>query len=409
MPLYIYEAAARDGKATRGSIEAPTRVAAIEHLVQQGHTPLSIAEHEGRAQGLSPASILPVWRTQEQARARARLLRELSVLLRAGLTVERSLATLAAVTASPATRKVIDAMLEGLRAGETFSAAMAREPTMFPEPMRRLVAAGEASGRLPEVMARIADTEARARQLAEKLLSAMLYPALLLTTMLGVLALIFTNVLPQLEPILAGSGAATPWPAAMLMATSRFLNAYGTSLALVIVAALVAGLYLLRQPTVQFALDRHAMKARYLMRIPLHYHTAQFFRNLAMLVEGGVQLSHALDLAQQTVSNRFMRQGLDQVLADVKQGRNLHRALGQVGTFPRIAVEFVAVGEETGRLAQMLAEAADMFERDVQTRVERLSALLLPGMTIVLGLVVAAIMTGVVSGIFAANDMALVP
>ena len=128
-----------------------------------------------------------------------------------------------------------------------------------------------------------------------------------------------------------------------------------------------------------------------------------------MLVEGGVQLNRALELSQQVVSNRFLRHGLDEVIAGVKQGRSLHSALGDAGMFPHIAVEFVAVGEGTGRLAQMLVEAADMFDRDVQTRVERLSALLLPGVTIILGLVVAAIMTGVVSGIFAANDMALVP
>ncbi len=409
MPLYTYEAAARDGKAIRGAIEASTRAAAVERLLQQGLTPLSLSEHQGQGTALRPDSILPIWRSRVGARTRARLLQELSVFLRAGLTVERSLTTLSAVTSAAATQKVIDAMLEGLRAGETLSSAMARSGNLFPETMRRLVAAGEASGRLPEVITRMADAEARARDLADKLLSAMIYPSLLLTTMLGVLALIFTNVLPQLEPILAGSGPATPWPAAMLMATSRFLNEYGASLGLIMVAALIAGLYLLRQPTVQFRVDRHALRARYLMHIPLHYQTAQFFRNLGMLVEGGVQLNRALELAQQVVSNRFLRQGLDEVIAGVKQGRSLHSALGGVGMFPHIAVEFVAVGEGTGRLAQMLVEAADMFDRDVKTRVERLSALLLPGVTIILGLVVAAIMTGVVSGIFAANDMALMP
>jgi general secretion pathway protein F len=128
-----------------------------------------------------------------------------------------------------------------------------------------------------------------------------------------------------------------------------------------------------------------------------------------MLVEGGMPLNRALELAQQAMSNRFLRQSLDTVIQQIRQGRTLRSALEQVGMFPRLAVEFVAVGEETGRLAPMLQEAADMFERDVQTRIERLSALLLPAITILLGLVVAAIMTGVVSGIFAANDLAIGP
>jgi len=180
-------------------------------------------------------------------------------------------------------------------------------------------------------------------------------------------------------------------------------------LVVILIAGLGAGRYLLREPAVRFARYRHAVNARYLLGIPLDYHTSQFCRNLGMLVEGGLSLNRALELARNTLSNRFLQARLDIVIECVKEGQSLHVALGRAEVFPRIAIEFVAVGEETGRLAPMLAEAADMFDRDVQTRVERLSALLLPGVTIVLGLFVAAIMTGVVSGIFAANDMALVP
>lgn len=409
MPIYSYEAAGKDGKPTHGTIEAPSRSMAVERLLQQGRTPLLLSERPLQRGPASLSAWLPSWGSMAEARNRGTLLRELAVLLKAGLNVERSLTTMAALASTPATRATIDAMLESLRSGETLSAAMARAGDAFPESMRRLVAAGEASGRLPEVMTRIADAEERTRQLSDRLVSAMIYPALLMVTMLGVLTLIFTSVLPQLEPVLAGAGSAIPWPAAMLLAVSRFMNAFGFTLAVVLLAGLVASLYLLRQPATQLALDRHAIKARYLLGIPLHYQTAQFFRNLAMLVDGGMPLNRALELAQQALSNRFMRQALDAVINDVRQGRTLRTALEQAGLFPRLAVEFVAVGEETGRLAPMLQEAADMFERDVQTRIDRLSALLLPMMTIFLGLVVAAIMTGVVSGIFAANDLAIGP
>jgi len=409
VPIYSYEAADKDGKSTHGTIEAPTRSVAVERLLQQGRTPLRLSENALSNGPGNLSTLLPSWRTLSIARGRATLLRELAVLLKAGLNVERSLSTMATLASAPAIRALIEAMLESLRGGETLSAAMARADQLFPEPMRRLVAAGEASGRLPEVMTRIADAEDRSRQLSDKLVSAMIYPALLVVTMLGVLTLIFTTVLPQLEPVLQGSGAAIPWPAATLLAVSRFMNEFGYALSLVLLGSLVAALYLLRQPSAQLALDRHALKARYMLGIPLHYQTAQFFRNLAMLVDGGMPLNRALELAQQAMSNRFLRQSLDAVIQQVRQGRTLRSALEQVGLFPRLAVEFVAVGEETGRLAPMLQEAADMFERDVQTRIDRLSALLLPAITILLGLVVAAIMTGVVSGIFAANDLAIGP
>jgi general secretion pathway protein F len=403
--LYSYEAAGSGGRVERGTISAPSRALAVERLLQQGHTPISLSE-----------DVRPGWRDAlagfrdfSTLRARATLLRELSTLLNAGMNPERALATLSVLASSPAVRQRVDTVLEGLRGGEPLSKALAKEGSLFPETMRMLVAAGEASGRLSDVIARIAHAEMHARQLSDRLLSAMLYPALLLATMLGVLTLIFTHVLPQLEPVLSGSGAAMPWPAALLLGTSRFLQDFGAVIVVILVAGLGAGLYLLRQPAVQFARDRHAIKARYLLGIPLQYQTSQLCRNLGMLVDGGLPLNRALELAQKTLSNRFLQERLDAVIECVKEGRSLHVALGRAEVFPRIAIEFVAVGEETGRLAPMLAEAADMFDRDVLTRVERLSALLLPGVTIVLGLVVAAIMTGVVSGIFAANDMAFVP
>jgi general secretion pathway protein F len=165
----------------------------------------------------------------------------------------------------------------------------------------------------------------------------------------------------------------------------------------------------LRQPSTRWAIDRHAVRARYLLGIPLGYHAAQFCRNLGMLLEGGLPLNRALELAGQAVANRYLRDALAPVTQRVRQGRSLRNALEEAAILPRITIEFVAVGEETGRLAPMLNEAAAILDREVQIRLDRLSALLLPVLTIVLGLVVAAIMAGVVSGIFAANDLALAP
>jgi general secretion pathway protein F len=126
-----------------------------------------------------------------------------------------------------------------------------------------------------------------------------------------------------------------------------------------------------------------------------------------MLLDGGLPLNRALEAAQAALSNRHMRQATTGVLDAVRQGASLKAALGRAALFPPLAVEFAAVGEETGRLAAMLNEAADIFDAEVQTRLDRFSALLLPAVTIVLGAIVAAIMTGVVTGILAANDLAV--
>ncbi|MCE9521367.1 MAG: type II secretion system F family protein [Alphaproteobacteria bacterium] len=406
MPNFAYEAAGPDGGIARGVVDAPNRSAAVERILALGRTPVRVVEQSGAALSAAPGSVgfFPHWgQTQE----RLTLLQEFSILLRAGLSVERSLVAMQGLTNKPRTKATIQNLLEGLRGGEPLSTAMRRTDALFPESLRKLVVAGEASGRLPEVMARLSTAHARNKELSDRAVSALIYPALLVVVMFAVLVMIFTVVLPGLEPLFAQSGAALPWPAALLLGISHFLSAFGYWLAFALVGALAAGLYALRQPGVQFAIDRWATGSRLLLNLPRHYQAAQFCRNLAMLLDGGLPLNRALDAAQAAITNGYIRQRLSKVVETVKHGRTLKAALEASDVFPRVTVEFAAVGEETGRLGPMLGEAADILDRDVQTKLDRMSALLLPAVTIFLGIVVAIIMSGVVSGILAANDMAL--
>jgi general secretion pathway protein F len=406
VPSFAYEAAGPDGAIARGVVEAPNRSAAVERIIALGRTPVRVTEQSGAApQAMSGSQrFLPQWGLVGE---RLNLLQEFSVLLRAGLSVERSLVAMQALSNKPRTKATLQNLLEGLRGGEPLSSAMRRADHLFPDALRRLVVAGEASGRLAEVMQRLAAAHARNKELSDRAVSALIYPALLIVVMFAVLVMIFTVVLPQLEPLFTQSGAALPWPAAVLLAVSHFFTGYGTFLAIALAGGLVAFLYALRQPGVQFALDRWQSGSRLLLNLPRHYQAAQFCRNLAMLIEGGMPLNRALDAAQSAMTNRYMRQRLSAVVDAVKHGKTLKSALESADVFPRITVEFAAVGEETGRLGSMLSEAADVLDRDVQIKLDRLSALLLPAVTILLGIVVAGIMSGVVSGILAANEMAL--
>jgi general secretion pathway protein F len=403
VPSFAYEAAGPDGAIGRGVIEAPDRSTAVERIVALGRTPVRVVERAGGG-SFAFAPGLPQF---GGARERVTLLQELSTLLRAGLSVERSLSVMQGLAGARQTKGALQSVLDGLRGGEPLSAAMKRADVLFPEGVRRLVVAGEASGRLGDVVKRLADAEARNKDLRERAVSAMIYPALLVVVMIAVLVMIFTVVVPRLEPLFAQSGEALPWTAALLMAVSRFLSGYGTALAIVVAAILALVLYAIRQPAGRLAVDRWALSTRLLQNIPQHYHGTQFCRNVAMLLDGGLPLNRALENAQAATGNGYMRQQLHGAVEMVRQGKPLKAALEGTGVFPRAALEFTAVGEETGRLAHMLNEAADLLDKQMQTKVDRLSALLLPVVTIVLGLVVAGIMTGVVGGILAANDLAL--
>ncbi|MFM9862304.1 MAG: type II secretion system F family protein [Micropepsaceae bacterium] len=348
-----------------------------------------------------------MWPQWDLSSQRLAILRELSLLLRAGLSVERALVAMQGLAKKARTKATLAQLLEGLRAGEALSTAMGRAGVLFPETVRKLVAAGEASGRLTEVTARLADAHARNKELTDRVVSALIYPLLLVLVMTAVLVMIFTVVLPRLEPLFAQSTEALPWPTALLLGISYFFDVFGLWLMLALVAALVYAFYALRRPAVKLAIDRFATNSWLALDLPRRYQAAQFCRNLGMLLEGGMTLNRALEAAEAAMSNRYMRSFMPKLVDDVRQGRTLKAALENAGVFPRLTVEFAAVGEETGKVGAMMNEAAAVLDRDVQTELDRLSALLLPAVTIVLGAVVAAIMAGVVTGILAANDLAL--
>lgn len=404
MPSFAYEAAAPDGAIARGVIDAPTRGAAVERIIALGRTPVRVVEQAPGAEQPSAWRFAPAFGI---ANERLSLQRELGTLLQAGLSVERALTAMQGLSTRPRTRSAVQSLLDGLRAGEPLSGAMRRADLFFPEPTRRLIAAGEASGKLGDVLARLAAAEARNKELKDRAISAMIYPALLVVVMVVVLAVIFTTVIPRLAPLFAQSADALPWPAAVLLALSQFFNAYGTLVVVALVAALIAVLYALQQTATQVALARWSLKSRLLLDIPRSYHAAQFARNVAMLLTGGLPLNRALETAQAAVANVHLRQRLSGTIELVRQGKPMRTALAATDALPPAVIEFAAVGEETGRLAPMLNEAADILDRDVQTKLDRLSALLLPAVTIILGIVVAAIMSGVVGGILAANELAL--
>ena len=406
MPNYIFDAVASNGSKTRGVIDAPTRSIAVQKILSQGTTPVRVVDETQASRHWGPASALRLPEFVSSS-TRVRLLQEFSMLLKAGLSVERSLSTMTALSSSAKTKTALQAISEALRSGEPLSIAMRQAGAIFPEATRSLVAAGEASGRLPDVLSLLAESQNRAKQLTDKIISSMVYPTLLIVVMIAVLVVIFTTVLPQLEPMLLQSGTALPWPAAALLAVSHFFNAFGFLLAIVLITLLLLLLYGSQQAWAKHSFDRWTLSARVLIKIPLHYHGAQFCRNLSLLIESGMQLPRALETVRQTMTNTFIKRTLDVVIADVNHGQTLRQAMLDAKVFPQIATEFVAVGEETGRTGPMLNEAAEVLDRDVQTKLERLSSLLLPAVTIILGAIVAAIMSGVVSGILAANDLAL--
>ncbi len=400
---FAFEAVDRTGAVVRGHLEAQGRAFAVEQLISSGQTPLSVVE--------STSGAFPVLRSLGSfGREHSDFLvfvRELSSLVGAGLPLERAMGVMQGLASRPAVAHQLGEILGKLRAGDPLSRAVRPMLPRNSGHIEHLIAAGEASGHLPAVLANLARNLERGKVLRDRLISSLTYPAFLVLTLFAVLWIIFTSVLPRLAPTFAEARASLPWPTLVLLRLSEFLQAYGLFVVLGIATAVAAGVYALRRESVRLVIDRLLITSPVLLSVPTEYEAARFCRNLQTLLTGGLALDRALGAARSASANRWFKVRMGQVQELVEDGSALRAAFGKVSILPAMITEFAAVGEETGRLAEMLGQGADILERDVETRLDRLMALVLPVATLTMGLVVAGVMAAVVSGLLAVNDLAV--
>jgi general secretion pathway protein F len=402
MPRYSFESIGPSGTTLRGSLEASSQSAALEQLVAGGQTPVSLHLMSERRDGLGRfASALGFGSFDYLS-----MLHELGVLLRAGMPVERALATLRNIAGNDRQSAKLGQILDRIRGGEPLSQAFGTVVHEAPPHVARLIAAGEASGRLADIVTQLASNLSRAKTLRDKVISGLTYPAVLVVAMAVVLWIVFRSVLPTLTPMFEEAGASLPLAAAMLLAVEKFMDAFGWLLLLAAIAGLAAVAVALRRPETRLVVDRFVLHSRMTLGLPGKYEAARFTRNLQTLLNGGLSLERALAAARDGSANSWFRIRIAQAQAQVSEGKRLRTAFAETGILPPLVTEFAAVGEETGRLGPMMGEVATIMDHEVETRLERLTALIAPLATLILGGLVAAIMAGVVSGILAVNELA---
>ena len=401
VPRFSFEAIDRSGVFVRGAMDAQTRSVAMEQLLANGQTPVSLRVERGQSALRRIANVV-----RHRSFNYLLFLRELGVLLKAGLPVERALNVLLELSPSGNHALRVRQILERVRNGEQLAQAIGAVITEAPRYVPRLIAAGEASGKLAEVVIRLASSLARAKSLRDKLLLSLTYPAVLAVTMVGVLYVVFTTVLPRLTPMFRAAGASLPASTEALLAVGNFVQSYGWLLLAVAATAVAAIAYAWNLPAQRMQIDKYLMASRLLLRLPNRYEAARYCRNLQTLLGGGLPLDRALAAAHDGTTNTWFRARMAEVRDSVAEGRPLRKAFAQSSALPTIAIEFSAVGEETGRLGPMLGEAADILDQEVESRLDRLTALVLPIATLVMGGLVAVIMVGIVSGVLAVNDLA---
>jgi general secretion pathway protein F len=405
MSGYKYEALAPDGKVRRGVLESDSPRQARARLREQGLLPVevdAIAQHE--AEG-SPATARRVRRRRLCAAALALLTRQLATLLGAGLTIEQALNALIDQSERDGERQILAAVRGDVLAGQPLARALGRHPAAFPEVYVTLVDAGERSGRLADVLARLADYTEELEQLRGKVGLAFVYPLLVTIVAVTVVTGLLVYVVPQVVQVFQNTNQQLPFLTRALIGLSHFLRVYGGFVVIALVAAVVAGRAALAVPRLRALWHAHLLRLPVVGALARGLNTARLAATLAILVGSRVPLLTSLRAGAGVVSNLPMKHALDEAAARVQEGASLSRSLGASRLFPPLMVHMIASGEASGRLGEMLERTATQSTRELERRIAAFVALLEPLLIIAMGGIVLAIVLAIMLPIFELNQI----
>lgn len=398
MALYRYKALNARGELLDGQMEAASDADVAARLQEQGHLPVE-------ARLASEAGGEPAWRALFKPKpfAGQRLVQftqQLSTLLGAGQPLDRALGILLELPEDEVARRTIADIRAAVRGGASLSAALERQHGAFGRLYVNMVRAGEAGGSLHDTLQRLADYLERSRALRARVINALVYPAILLTMVGLSLLFLLGYVVPQFAAMYDSLDADLPWFSQLVLGLGGFVRNWWL---LILALPLVAVLWLdrkRRDPVFMRKFDSWLLQRKLAGSLVAKLDTARLARTLGTLLRNGVPLLAALGIARNVLDNRVLAEDVDAAAEEVKNGIGLSTALAKGKRFPRLALQMIQVGEESGALDAMLLKTADTFEQETAVAMDRLLAALVPAVTLLLALVVGAVILSVLSPIY---------
>jgi general secretion pathway protein F len=402
MATFFFRAVAVDGKLRTGSLTAESEKTVARELRKQGLTPVYVGtEQKKRFELKLPAFV--------RGRRRDVLFftQELSTLLNATIPVDRALAITGELTEHPHFRFIVLDILRVLKGGKSLADSLAVHPDYFSDLFINMVRAGEASGNLAAVFERLAEFERSRDELRNYIISSMIYPALLALVGVSSIIVLLTFVVPRFASVFEESHMKMPVPTMIMLEASKIVTAYWWMAASALVVTAV-----IFQAYVKTAPGRLWWDSLRL-RIPLmgdalrKAETARFARSMATLVSNSVPLVQSIGIAAAILNNRKIAGALGEVAQGVKRGEGIAGPIRKAGVFPPLAGHLLMVGEETGRLDQMFARMAEIYETDTRAAIKRFTALFEPLVILVMGVLVGALILSMLLAITSINEVAV--
>jgi type IV pilus assembly protein PilC len=331
---------------------------------------------------------------------------ELATLLKAGMPLVQSLDILRQRVTNPTFRAVLDSVHDKVKAGSALSDSFAEHGALFPAVYSASLLAGERSGNLEGVIRRYVSYEKVVGAVRRRTISALIYPAILVTMMIVLVGIIVLKVVPSFSEFYANFGRELPWSTRVVVGFSNFVAA-NILLVLLLVAGAIAGLVVwARRPGARVQLDKFVLSIPWLGSAARKFATSQAARTLSTLLGGGIPLVQALDIAARSLSNRYVAGELEATQQRVQEGQSFAVAMAERGVFPDVAVKMVEVGESTGALQEMLNSLADFYDEEIDTEVERFIKMIEPALLVLMGLVIAAVVLALYMPLFELGSLA---
>lgn len=405
MAGFEYQALDGTGRAVRGVIDGDAERQVRVLLRERGLTPLQVNPIREQQTTNASGGRRLFARSGISGAELALLTRQFATLVRAGLTLEECLTALIEQTEKVRTRNVLAGVRGRMLEGQSVARSMAAFPQAFPEIYRVMVDAGEQSGKLVEVLERLADYTENRQALRQKVTLAFIYPILVTLVAITVVMLLLIYVVPQVTRVFENTGQTLPLATRILISVSDGARASWTIWLTTLVVGTIAAVIALRNPKIKYRWHEIMLRLPVAGRLVRGINAARFADTLGILTASGIPLLQALQSAVPVVNNLPMRAAVEDALKQVREGGSLSRAIGKTKLFPPLVVHLIASGESSGRLDTMLQRAAEAQGRELENWVKALTALLEPVLILVMGGIVMFIVIAVLLPIFEMNQL----
>jgi general secretion pathway protein F len=406
MTEFRWSAVTAGGDVIHGVSEASDRGAIVEQLQLHGNVVLRAELAGGRRRLAEWLRVDITGSRRLDATDLSEFTRELAIMLEAGQDLDRALRFVVENAGKNRARNILGSVRDRVRGGSSLASALAGEPRSFSRFYVGLIRAGEAGGTLPATLNRLAALLEREQSLNANLRSALVYPALLIIAAAVSIFFLLDYVLPQFQPIFEQAGAQLPAATRMLMMVGGLAGTAGPWMLIALAIATVLGRQAIAVPSVRLKVDRWLLRLPIAGRLLRETIAARLTRTLGGLLQNGVALIPALAIAKDAVGNLAATEAVETAALAAKGGTGLSGPLGATGVFPPRTIQLLRLGEEAARLPEMALKAADIHDEQARLIMQRIVALAVPSITIVMGLAVAGIVGALVTAMLSLNDLA---